>query len=258
MTAAWAIRFDMRSESGDELASSLGRLRLLADVQTCRVDESNFWVSGPGLDDDVLSLLRSLLCEDRFRVDTDLTLTKLDERTPSGILPAGEWIPIRDFVGLELPVAGVSLPRIPRVPVALIRSSEPAEPRFLLVSSTDAAKWAASASQVPSPEHPWSSGTSCSSQRAGRGVRRSTQNRCVVRSKPRPTNSSCSHGTSNLRRSRNPNSSPRAARQSACRQVKLRLTKGDIRKAAEASRPRRRCFISIFRTRKAGIQTLPS
>jgi hypothetical protein len=148
MTAAWAIRFDMRSESGDELASSLGRLRLLADVQTCRVDESNFWVSGPGLDDDVLSLLRSLLCEDRFRVDTDLTLTKLDERTPSGILPAGEWIPIRDFVGLELPVAGVSLPRIPRVPVALIRSSEPAEPRFLLVSSTDAAKWAASASQV--------------------------------------------------------------------------------------------------------------
>jgi hypothetical protein len=148
MTATWAIRFDVRNGGGADVASSLGRLRLLAGIQACRIDESTLWVTGPILDDKLLVLLRGLSCEDRFRVDADGTLTRFDERTPSGVIPDGEWTPVAEIVELELPIAEVSLARIPRVPVTLVRSSEPVEPQILLVSGEAALSWAASASQV--------------------------------------------------------------------------------------------------------------
>lgn len=148
MNPAWAIRFAFNTESEAGVASAVGRLRLLADVEATLSDQSRLWVAGPSLDDDLLRCLRSLPCEERFRVDSNRTLTKLDEKTPTGVLPAGEWIPISELVELELPVAGVSLGRIPRVPATLVRSSEPVEPQCLLVPADVAVTWAASASQV--------------------------------------------------------------------------------------------------------------
>jgi hypothetical protein len=148
MTAAWAIYFDISESGRADVAGSLGRLRRLAGARALRTDESRLWVAGPSLDDELLVLLRGLSCEDRFRVDADGTLTRFNERTPSGVVPDGEWIPVAELVELELPIAGVSLARIPRVPVTLVRSSEPVEPQFLLVSGEAALSWAASASQV--------------------------------------------------------------------------------------------------------------
>lgn len=148
MTATWAIRFDMTDGGNPDVATSLGRLRLLAGVQACRVNESSLWVIGANLDDNLQLVLRGLSCDDRFRIGAGSTLTKFDEQTPSGVLPQGSWQPVSEFIQPELPVAGLSLARIPRVPVTLVRSSAPVEPQFLLASGEAALEWAASAPQA--------------------------------------------------------------------------------------------------------------
>jgi hypothetical protein len=148
MTATWAIRFDVTDGASADAVTSLGRLRLLAGVQACRVSESRLWVIGANLDDDLLLLLRGLSCDGRFRIGAGSTLTKFDEQTPSGVLPEGSWQPVSEFIQPELPVAGLSLARIPRVSVTLVRSSAPVEPQFLLASGEAALEWAASAPQI--------------------------------------------------------------------------------------------------------------
>lgn len=148
MTAAWAVRFDFSNESGSDVSSSLGRLRPLPGVRVLRDGSHSLWVSGPCFDDPLGFLLRSLPCEDRFHVGEGGLLTKFDERTPSGAMPQGDWISIREFVEFERPVAAFRLARIPRVPVTMVRDAVPVKPQFLLVSKDAALAWAESASQV--------------------------------------------------------------------------------------------------------------
>lgn len=150
MPQRWAIRFDLVEPAKfDAAVESLGQLRLLDGTQVCQPGES-LWVSGPQLDEDLTAVLQSLPCADRFVVSEDGTLTKFDERTPSGTIPDVEWTSLPEFIEPELPVAGLSLARIPRVPITLVRATgqQPLEPAALLVSVKEAAEWAATAPQL--------------------------------------------------------------------------------------------------------------
>lgn len=150
MSQRWAIRFEVAEPAKHKAAvESLGQLRLLEGTQVCHPGES-LWVSGPQLNEELTAVLQSLPCGDRFVVSDDGTLTKFGERTPSGTIPEVEWTSLRDFIEPELPVAGLTLARIARVPFTLVRANgRPSlEPAALLVSAQVAAEWAATAPQV--------------------------------------------------------------------------------------------------------------
>jgi len=150
MSQRWAIRFDVAEPAKlDAAIQSLGQLRLLEGTQVCPPGKS-LWGSGLHLDEELRAVLQTLPCAERFVVSENGTITKFGERTPSGMLPDVEWTPLRDFIEPGLPVAGLSLAQIPRVPITLVRATgqQLLEPAALLVSANVAAEWAATAPQV--------------------------------------------------------------------------------------------------------------
>lgn len=150
MTQRWAIRFEVGDPAQlDAAVASLGRLRLLERTKVFLSSDS-LWVGGPHSKESSAAVLCSLPCADRFVVNSDGTLTKFGERTPSGTIPDVEWTSLRDFVEPQLPVAGISPVRIARIPVTLVRNTgqEPVEPTALLVPAAAAAEWAATAPQI--------------------------------------------------------------------------------------------------------------
>lgn len=150
MSQRWAIRFDITEPAKlDTAVESLGRLRLLEGTQVFEPGES-LWVSGLHLDEELTVVLQTLPCADRFVVSNEGTLTKFGERAPSGTIPNVEWTSLQDFIEPELPVAALSLARIPRVSITLVRATgqQPLEPAALLVSAKAATEWSATAPQV--------------------------------------------------------------------------------------------------------------
>lgn len=129
-------------------SASLSSLRLWPHVCVFVVDDV-IWVRGNTADEVQSRTLLTLPASDRFEVHEGRRLFRPLERTPSGTLPDGDWIPIADWIEVTLPVARVVTARIPRMTIQLARSGEPPKPaEFLITNGAAWVSWGATAPQV--------------------------------------------------------------------------------------------------------------
>lgn len=112
-------------------AAIAGRLRQLGGVEVCRLGE-NLWLRGNALDESLDRRLRCLPGAQRFLVLPDGQLRAQGARVPRGRLPEGPWIPLRRWLAVELPLAGLAGRLQERVPLKVVRSTEPQDPGAIL------------------------------------------------------------------------------------------------------------------------------
>lgn len=107
------------------------------------------WLRASALSDEQWEECRRLPGADRYTVLADGQLVLVGRSVPHGRLPQGNWVPIRGALRLELPRAD-DAPSTRPTPtnLRLVRSTEPAEPNWLLVKQTDWVAYAATAPQV--------------------------------------------------------------------------------------------------------------
>ncbi|QDT32156.1 hypothetical protein [Thalassoglobus polymorphus] len=97
MKSLWAARISKNCET------ALGRLRLIPGIEVLE-SESSWWLRGSTLTDELQLKLRTLPDGELFRVLEDGQLIPIDLRVPHGVLPDGDWRPIREVISPSLPV----------------------------------------------------------------------------------------------------------------------------------------------------------
>jgi hypothetical protein len=135
----WAVCLDKAD------LTAAGRLRQVADVEVCDLP-GQVWLRGPALDEKLHRRLAALPGARRFYVVADGQLQPVASRLPQGRLPGGPWAPLRTWLALRLPPAGLAGWPADRAPMALVRSAHPEAASVLL---TDIDRWAAYASEAP-------------------------------------------------------------------------------------------------------------
>lgn len=108
-------------------AGALASLRDSVDLQTLRLgDRLWLWARSPS--DELDAALRLVPGAERFSVQADRQLVAIGRRVPSGHLPDGEWLPLRQVVELALPPPALPARLADRVELRLVRASlAPAE-----------------------------------------------------------------------------------------------------------------------------------
>jgi hypothetical protein len=107
------------------------------------------WLRASALSDEQWDACLRLPGADRFTLLSDGQLIRVGNTVPHGRLPQGTWTPIRNALRLELPRADDGPTRRPTpTNLRLVRSTEPAEPNWLLVKLADWVAYAATAPQV--------------------------------------------------------------------------------------------------------------
>ncbi len=141
MGAAWAASVPRNA------LSSLGVLRLDKGI-LCREHGGRVWLRGEHKNDTLDRSLRCLPGVDRYGLLDDGRLVHADSgRVPVGRLPAGEWTPIAEFIGVEIPP-----PALPgecgRARLALARSKRVAEANVLVTALAAWRRWVSRAPAV--------------------------------------------------------------------------------------------------------------
>jgi len=117
-------------------AGSLSALRPLGDVEVCLRDES-IWAAGPRFDEVINDRLRKVSGARRFSVDERGRITPFGSQVPTGLLPEGTWIPIREFLRPEPQAAAFAGLSEIKTPVQMIRQFRESDPN-LLIADKDA------------------------------------------------------------------------------------------------------------------------
>lgn len=126
----WAVRLN-------SIDASIGKLRQVPGVVVLPVESASHntvWIKGETLDDRVSRILRSLPDAERFLVTANNSLTSWGETVPREVLPDGTWIPISEWLTLQMPAAGFAAPISQRVPLSIVRSDSPVEANMLKVA----------------------------------------------------------------------------------------------------------------------------
>jgi hypothetical protein len=110
-------------------AAHLGRFRLRGGIEVCQQGET-LWLSGNDLEA-VDVTLRGLPDLRRFRHLEDGQLVEVDQRVPSGMLPAGTWVPLGAWLKGALPQCAWPGQAAPRIALRLERAATPQEPTLL-------------------------------------------------------------------------------------------------------------------------------
>ena len=89
------------------------------------------WLRGDNLDDRTSRMLRSLPGAERYLVVSGGNLTGWDETVPRAKLPAGNWMPLSEWLSVHFPVAAFATAVTQRVPLRLVRSDSPIDANLL-------------------------------------------------------------------------------------------------------------------------------
>lgn len=129
-------------------SAALAQLRLWPGVRVL-TDADRVYVQGGRTAADQQRVLLGLPTLDRFEVRKQGVLFRPGERTPSGNLPEGNWLPIRDCVDAALPAAAVVTARVPRVELEIVPAAGPVQtPGLLLTDRESWITWGATAPQA--------------------------------------------------------------------------------------------------------------
>ncbi len=139
MSVRWAIVLHQ------DLARNAGPLRPISGTEVCE-EGSTVWIRGEGSDDELELRLRGIPGASRYTVLPDGQLLAPGARVPKGRLPEGPWLPLRQWIAVELPTAGLAGRLAARSPLELVRSSCEREARILL---TNIQSWRAHCDTAP-------------------------------------------------------------------------------------------------------------
>lgn len=136
----WALRMALSD------AETLAGLRLL-DLRVL-VENDQLWVTGPQFDEALQRALLTLPGGDRYTVLPDRQLVPEGCLVPTGVLPSGVWLTIREFlpVGWETRLWPGHINR--RASWQLVRTSHYSEPNVLLVDRAAWCEYGVAAPQV--------------------------------------------------------------------------------------------------------------
>lgn len=141
MNHAWAICI------GEKDASSLASLRLVPGIEIA-VAGSLVWLRGESVDDSISPRLAALPARERYEWMKPDRLRPLNHRIPSDLLPAASWLPLREWLQVELPVAALPASLSATVPLRLVRSTEEREANLLLTTFDEFHRFATEAAQI--------------------------------------------------------------------------------------------------------------
>ena len=140
MNHPWAICI------GGQDASSLASLRLAPGIEVAVVG-SLVWLRGDA-DESLSPKLAVLPARGRYEWMEPDRLRPLDHRIPSDLLPAASWLPLREWLQVELPVAALPAGLSATAPLRLVRSTEEREADLLLTTFDEFRRFATKAAQV--------------------------------------------------------------------------------------------------------------
>lgn len=130
-----------------EDAASLGALRLADSVEVAE-DGGLVWLRGKPADERLASKLSAFPARERYECLSSGQLRRIDQRIPTGRLPAAQWQPLSSWLRVKLPDSSfpAELPRAVRL--HLVRSTNEREPELLLTTLEELTRFSAMAPQV--------------------------------------------------------------------------------------------------------------
>ena len=139
VACGWAVRFPR------EHVEEVARLWHVAGVEVFDAG-ADVWFRGQQLDPDIDAILRGFLSGKRFLVLADGQLQSPRELVPKGYLPDGSWVPLREWLRLEMPIAQLGGRLANRLTFRWVRSQSALEPKLMLA---DLADWTRYGTQAP-------------------------------------------------------------------------------------------------------------
>lgn len=121
---SWVIRLHSAE------ASHLGQLRVIRGVKILTDDEF-VWLRGDCGEMDLSRCLRVIPAAEWFTILTDDQLARRQETVPCARLPKGNWVPLDEWIELEMPSAGFAARLTDRVSLRLVRSDQPESANLL-------------------------------------------------------------------------------------------------------------------------------
>ncbi len=130
-------------------SASLIRLWRRTEIRVLEDRESGrLWLRGDHHDEALDGLLRALLGAHRYRVRPDDQLVPQGRRVPQGLLPQGDWIPLREHVRLQAPESSAPPTVEDRAAFRLVRDSRPREATLMALLFDTWSTYALSAPEV--------------------------------------------------------------------------------------------------------------
>lgn len=133
MTATWAVRLNR------EDIAPLGRLVQTSSLDVCTQNES-IWLRAKRVDDSLETRLRNLPGP-AFQVLADQQLRPADHLVPCGVLPQGPWVPLSEWLRIELPRPAFAGQVTAGVSIQLTRQIEGRRPCPASILITDRQGW---------------------------------------------------------------------------------------------------------------------
>lgn len=127
-------------------AASLGRLRRRPGLEVCEHPDA-LWLRIRDPEEGWEAEIRALPGR-RFGVLSDRQLVPLGRRVPMGSLPEGPWIPLSEWMPLQVQPAAFSGKVTDKVPLRIVRGGQPAEANVLLTTAEVWQEYAIRAPQV--------------------------------------------------------------------------------------------------------------
>lgn len=114
-------------------AAQLGPLRTLGGLEV-HENGDEIWLRVRETSEEIQTALKSLPAATAFRVLDDGQLCQWGNLVPHGFLPTGPWESLSRWMAIELPRASLSGRVVNRVPLELVRDSQPRDANLLLTS----------------------------------------------------------------------------------------------------------------------------
>jgi hypothetical protein len=127
-------------------ADSIGPLRRAPGVEACELGQS-VWLRGSRRDEALEKAILALPGR-RFQVLSDGQLTPAGALVPHGRLPDGPWMPVSQWLSIDVEPAAFAARVEEKVALRLVRGGPPQESNVLLTSADAWSRYAVAAPQV--------------------------------------------------------------------------------------------------------------
>lgn len=127
--------------------ASLAVLRARVGVDVCESSDDDVWLRGTAHDEELEVTLRTIPGQE-FEELGDGQLVPRGGRVPRATLPIGPWVPLKEWLRVELPIAALAVAPRSTVPLQLVRSERESDANVLLASMDDWHKFATSAAHI--------------------------------------------------------------------------------------------------------------
>ncbi|QGQ22415.1 hypothetical protein F1728_06890 [Gimesia benthica] len=141
MTTQWVLRLPA------EQSKSLSSLRLEKQIQASTLDQE-IWLRGSMLDENLTRTLRSIPDSELFDLQKDAQLIPAGRHVPLGYLPDTEWLPLPEWLTVQLQAPALAGKTDDRISFELVRSQQNLKANVLLTTLVNLKKLVDCDSQI--------------------------------------------------------------------------------------------------------------